>query len=1026
MKQKVQTILTNVSLASLLCLNLLLLPQNIMAASRSRRAMSGNDGAVLAPGVYEETADGMRSEAVDRIGSGTENGANVSARRYRSNRQVDKKARRTRSISDIFTPDPVTPGIPREFGKSTVILYVRDQYNNLVDNCRLKISYDDGSGWCEITVMSNTPTVLKYRKPRESYQSAYCTVQKVMEVPEGYKVVDARTTVELIDGETVTGNLTLRSNKPRPTTAKPTTAPPPTTRPTTVPTTVRPTTTPTTPRPTPAPTTVITTLPLPSVTITTPTTVPVPAKVRINIDYVDSGGVSIKKLTLEHREGDSEDFVPGEALNEELKKTRGFTLVLAEKVNVRKLSAADDNKTFTIKVKKVYPATLIDSKTVKHKTHIKLVDENGNTVKVMELMLAADELIDIDLPEGYAFKNREELRRSGKELVLEIVRKEYPVEIVYVNSAGEQIAVSRQRVKHGDKVNLTLPSTSEGVYELRAGQEIPLIKTAKNLKYVLVLRKPAVAINSDTVKQTRNYRLIDAQGNVIATGRAERTGREAYAIKLPDGYELSDDAAWQAGLSENVRVRIKEYDVECIYISDDKRKIYADKQTVKHGAFPKVAIPEILQVYARTNNFSYEIDPLFKVPTITQAGTVLVPVLTVIDKHEQVTSGTDAEPAGDNKSEITNESTEKILATTPAVQSESTPTVLATETATTSIAAVTPPLRNATATSFNAEQVTPTTADSVTGAYKGAEAETAEPEKKPETETATGLQEQSQGDFLAKLADLLGKGKKDETADILESEPKSKLQVPATLTSSAKKVRPVNSSLFTLLNAESKQALKKLPLSVADNYGRIVRFTLRNGDYYYDVNGSESLLYTDDNGELLLQNLPDGDYNLLVNGSLLARLHIDNSLSDPGVESVLAVDPLLLQKSYEKLKAYLPDKSKDLSKMSNEELADLIRKAAADMNFTSLKDKVQLASLAKVTDSGKDGKKSVEYEVIKNEDGETIIRIKGDSSANDDVKAYKVGRTGEKKEWQVSSLGICVLVLILYMIKRGTENLENM
>lgn len=205
-----------------------------------------------------------------------------------------------------------------------------------------------------------------------------------------------------------------------------------------------------------------------------------------------------------------------------------------------------------------------------------------------------------------------------------------------------------------------------------------------------------------------------------------------------------------------------------------------------------------------------------------------------------------------------------------------------------------------------------------------------------------------------------------------------------------------NSSLLKFLRADNKQALAKIPLTILNQDNLKPHFTLIKGDYYYEANGEITTVYTDENGELLLNNLPNGDYRFFYRGVEIASLHIDNSLADPGAEGSILVPAELLDKvdSMQELSKKLSEKYDWLKNWQTEQgRKDLIDWLEA---YNSQQDDQHKVSLEEFVRALSEQQSSLEnkYDVLKVGDT-TYLKLKG--AKNDEMfKAYTVSKTGEK------------------------------
>ena len=206
-----------------------------------------------------------------------------------------------------------------------------------------------------------------------------------------------------------------------------------------------------------------------------------------------------------------------------------------------------------------------------------------------------------------------------------------------------------------------------------------------------------------------------------------------------------------------------------------------------------------------------------------------------------------------------------------------------------------------------------------------------------------------------------------------------------------------NSSLLKFLRADNKEPLAKIALTILNQNGLKPHFTLIKGDYYYEPNGEITTVYTDSNGELLLNNLPDGDYRFFYQGVEIANLHIDNDLADPGVEGSILVPAELLEKA-DVMQSLSEKISKQCDWMQDwqsgklkDNVAELLNKYNAEADD---KKKLTIDELEQAL-AEKQSALENKYEVVKVGD-DTYLKPKG-ASEEAMFKAYRISKTGEKR-----------------------------
>lgn len=667
--------------------------------------------------------------------------------------------------------------------------------------------------------------------------------------------------------------------------------------------------------------------------------------ITLNIDYVDKNSKDILTIAVVRHYGEKENFQISPELNRKLQEKNKYTLALLQTLPEHQVTLEDEQKHFKVGVKMVKAAGMISQEPSKISSLIKYVDDNGQMIKSEKQKLQFNAQLKLDIPQGYELKDKNKVYRQAAEVIVELVRREYLVSITYLGKDGHKIHQDEEKYKYNDEIKLKFLEDNKTKYKLQSEKKVilPKVKEAMQLKYTLIEILPWSDLSTNELKQSKEYQAYDEDGKLLFTGKAEKEGQSDYQIKLPPeyaGYEIINEDDWQKGKSDRLKLRLRRFKVVFNYVLNNSQCLAHQETSLKYGEKAVAALPAELQNLNMDKRIKFVIEEKFVPPIVKGEMEVVVPIKIVIEENAVNGSAKKTE----------NQKTEE--------------------------------------------------------EKKEEKSEEKKDDKKDVKENSEN-KEKNKDNVQDKIPEKSEQGKSPvETTKVKKTVEQESTQ--ATTTKNVPKLsfaenmqtKPgKNSSLLKFVRSDNKQALSKLPLSLLANDGKQPKFTIIKGDYYYEPNGELTSVYTDDNGELLLNNLPDGDYRFYYRGVELAKLHIDNSLADPGVEGVINVQAELLEKA-DNMKQLTEKLSQNIELYQNRNTDNLsaeekLRSALAEYNRNlSPEQQVSWTEFTAYLQQKKQEELQNKYEVVKTAEG-TFLKLKNGGS-DSMFKAYRIARTGEK------------------------------
>lgn len=562
------------------------------------------------------------------------------------------------------------------------------------------------------------------------------------------------------------------------------------------------------------------------------------------------------------------------------------------------------------------------------------------------------------------------------------------LKITYVNAKGEKIA-SRDAVhKIGEEEDFSIPAKFNAELQAAKSYTLKLSKSLakhkvgaeddkKEFKVEVKLIVKASKIEANKAKYKTVVKYIAENGSLLKTDELMLAAKAKIDLVLPEGYKLQDarKSYHQAAIVE-VLVERLEYPVQISYIDTKNQVLQKEKVKCKYGDKPELK-------YLQTKEAKdYKLaDETFVLPFVKGPLDLQIKLKKVVDWgmiKPELTKQVKPYKAytEDGKLAFTGKANKNGLAdfefNLPADYEL-----------------------------VDAQNWLAGQGDRITVKLKKQakhDADTSKDKDKDKVKDADKDKDKDKNDdnLQAKLSELEAK---DKLIEQLKSElAKKTVQPKLSFNKQNLQAEPSkNSSLLKFLRSDNKQALSKIPLTILNQDNLKPHFTLIKGDYYYEPNGEITTVYTDENGELLLNNLPNGDYRFFFKGVEIAKLHIDNSLVDPGAEGSILVPSELLDKvdSMQDLCKQLSEKYDWLKKLQNGQGDNELR-ALLDA-YNAQQDEKHKLTLEELQRALAEQKASLDnkYEVIKIGDT-TYLKPKGaDEEAM--FKAYKVSKTGEQR-----------------------------